>query len=152
MARNRDSWIAGCTFFSFITYIFGCCNDQFYLWNCFVEWGKCAFYGQGYGFFWHHWQRPSYMPWLWCIIVNISCEIDFVGIIKPVCDQIQEGVDRVRCSLLGSANIICTIETCAYYIPEARICLFLPQVYFQENKGGSLVLTQDGVIFNTANW
>jgi len=61
-------------------------------------------------------------------------------------------VGRVRWSLRDSANNICTIETCAYYIPDASIRLFLPQVYFfQENKGGSLVLTQDGVIFTMAN-
>ena len=84
---------------------------------------------------------------------------DFVGIIEPVSDQIQglsastriEGVGRVRWSLRDSANKICTIETCAYYIPEASIRLFSPQVYFQENEGGSLVLTQDGVVFTTAN-
>ena len=78
---------------------------------------------------------------------EIFHQIDFVCIIKPVCDQIQglsastrfEGVDRVRSSLPDSANNICTIETFAYYIAEASIRLFLPQVYFQENKWGSLV-------------
>jgi len=120
--------------------MFGRCIDQFYLWNYFVEWSKRAFMAK-YKVYFGTIGRDIPI----CLDSGTSLSIspmrsDFVGIIKPVSDQILglsastriEGVGIVRWSLLDSASKICTIETCSYYIPEASIRLFSPQVYFQE--------------------
>ena len=87
--------------------------------------GSMFFYGQGEVFSYHGQDVP----------INLDSDAslvqsDSIGPINPNCDQQGlsfltriEGVGRVRCSLRDFANNVCSIETCAYYIPEVNIHL-----------------------------
>ena len=48
------------------------------------------------------------------------------------------GIGTVKWKIIDQLGQIATIETTAYYIPEAEVRLFSPQLYFLENKGGNL--------------
>lgn len=51
------------------------------------------------------------------------------------------GIGPVKWTLRDMNGIVAAIETPAYYIPDADIRLFSPQVYLQSNESGSLLLT-----------
>ncbi len=61
------------------------------------------------------------------------------------------GIGTVRWKIRDELGQIATVETTAYYIPEARIRLFSPQLYFLEEQGGSLHMNKDGVHLTTAD-
>ena len=50
-----------------------------------------------------------------------------------------KGVGTVEWTVIDVFGVKNTIRTVAYYVPDARIRLFSPQTYFQEQRGGRLV-------------
>ena len=52
-----------------------------------------------------------------------------------------KGVGTVRWQIIDQKGTPCTIETKAYYVPEAGIRLYSPQSHFREKSSGRLVLT-----------
>lgn len=80
-------------------------------------------------------------------------ESDFVGPIVPLKNStvrgltsttVIRGIGTVRWTIRDLENVIATIETKAYFIPEAEIRLFSPQVYLQEQHGGDFLIRKDG--------
>jgi hypothetical protein len=84
---------------------------------------------------------------------------DFVGEIEQVNSTIQgistvtkiEGVGTVRWIFKDVFGTIKIIETRAYYIPDAGVRLFSPQVYFQEQQAGSYLMTSTNTVLTTAD-
>jgi hypothetical protein len=84
---------------------------------------------------------------------------DFVGDIEQLNSTIQgistvtkiAGVGTVRCTFKDVFGTIKIIETRAYYIPDAGVCLFSPQVYFQEQQAGSYLMTSTSTVLTTAD-
>jgi hypothetical protein len=62
-----------------------------------------------------------------------------------------EGVGTVRWTFKDVFGTIKIIETRAYYIPDAGVCLFSPQVYFQEQHAGSYLMTSTNTVLTTAD-
>jgi hypothetical protein len=76
-----------------------------------------------------------------------------VGPIKPLenatvrgllSTTIIRGVGTVCWKICDLENVVATTKTEAYFIPNADICLFSPQVYFQEQRGGDFLMQKDG--------
>jgi hypothetical protein len=68
---------------------------------------------------------------------------DFIGPIRdpPICNlQVMSGQARVQG--IGTVSwTVRVIQTEAYYVPSATICLFSPPSYFQDKKRRSLHMT-----------
>ena len=56
--------------------------------------------------------------------------------------QVQ-GTGTVRWRIVDQHGVDCTIETEAYYVPDAGIRLYSPKYHFQEHSSGCLLLTHD---------
>jgi hypothetical protein len=84
---------------------------------------------------------------------------DFVGDIEQLNSTIQgistvtkiEGVGTVRWTFKDFVGTVKIIETRAYYILDARVHLFSPQVYFQEQQDGSYLMTSTNTMLTTAD-
>jgi hypothetical protein len=84
---------------------------------------------------------------------------DFVGDIEQLNSTIQgistvtkiAGVVTVRWTFKDVFGTIKIIETRAYYIPDAGVRLFSPQVYFQEQQAGSYLMTSMNTFLTTAD-
>jgi hypothetical protein len=82
---------------------------------------------------------------------------DFVGKIEQLNLNIQgistvtkiAGVGTVRWTFKDVFGTINIIETRAYYIPEAGVRLFSPQVNFQEQQAGSYLMTSTNTVLTT---
>ena len=55
-----------------------------------------------------------------------------------------KGMGTVKWHIWDSLGTPATIETCAYYIPQADIHLFSLQEYFFENQAGSFLMNAKG--------
>jgi len=55
-----------------------------------------------------------------------------------------KGMGTVKWHIWDSLGTPATIETCAYYIPQADIHLFSLQEYFSENQAGSFLMNAKG--------
>jgi hypothetical protein len=62
-----------------------------------------------------------------------------------------KGIGKVQWKIKDQLGQIAIVETTAYYIPNAQVRLFSPQLYFIEEQGGELVMTKDGVTLQTAH-
>jgi hypothetical protein len=62
-----------------------------------------------------------------------------------------KGIGKVRWQIKDQLGQIAIVETTAYYIPDAQVPLFSPQLYFIEEHDGELLMTKDGVTLRTAN-
>jgi GAG-pre-integrase domain len=73
---------------------------------------------------------------------------DFVGPIWPSPIGSLQGVSPANIAGIGTVEVIWAIRTEAYYVPEASIWLFSPQVYFQENgdKGECIIKARKAMI------
>jgi hypothetical protein len=60
-----------------------------------------------------------------------------------------QGYGPVNWTIYDSNDVVRTIRTTAFYVPEASIRLFSPQSYFQEVNGGSLLVDKDKAILST---
>jgi len=77
---------------------------------------------------------------------------DFVGPIMPMDSPIQglsattknKGIGNFMWHIRDSLGTTTTLETTAYFIPEADIRLFSLQVHFSENKAGSFLMKIKG--------
>jgi hypothetical protein len=85
---------------------------------------------------------------------------DFVGEIQQLHDSrvrglasatTVAGIGTVEWKLRDLHGTIVHIRTKAYYIPEAEIRLFSPQVYFQENDSGLYHVTKDNTVLTLPN-
>jgi hypothetical protein len=82
---------------------------------------------------------------------------DFVGEIVQLNSTIQgistvtkiEGVGTVRWTFKDVFGTFKIIETRVYYIPDAGVCLFSPQVYFQEQHASSYSMTPTNTVLTT---
>jgi hypothetical protein len=82
---------------------------------------------------------------------------DFVGDIEQLNSTIQgistvtkiAGVGTVHWTFKDVFGTIKIIETHAYYIPDAGVRLFSPQVYFQEQQAGSYLMTSTNTVLTT---
>jgi hypothetical protein len=94
--------------------------------------------------------------------ISISGEkADFYEGIKDVDPKLQihglnhkihvKGIGKVRWKIKDQLGQIAIVETTAYYIPDAQVRLFSPQLYFIEEQGGELVMTKDEVTLTTAH-
>jgi len=61
------------------------------------------------------------------------------------------GIGYVEWTLRDVNGTIATIRTKAYHIPDAEVRLFSPQVYFQENSGGSYLINKDTTLLTLPN-
>jgi hypothetical protein len=57
----------------------------------------------------------------------------------------------VRWTFKDVFGTIKVIETLTYYIPDAGVRLFLPQVYFQEQQAGYYLMTYTNTVLTTAD-
>jgi hypothetical protein len=84
---------------------------------------------------------------------------DFIGKIEQLDTTIQgissvmkiQGVGTFRWHLKDIFGTINIIDTRAYYIPDAGMRLFSPQVYFQEQQAGSYSMTSTGTVLTTSD-
>jgi hypothetical protein len=84
---------------------------------------------------------------------------DFIGDIEQLSSTIQRistvtkiaGVGTARWTFKDVFGAIKIIETRAYYIPDAGVRLFSPQVYFQEQQAGSYLITSTNTVLTTAD-
>jgi hypothetical protein len=84
---------------------------------------------------------------------------DFIGKIEQLDTTIQgissvtkiKGAGTVRWHLEDIVGTIKIIETRAYYIHDAGVRLFSPQVYSQEQQAGSYIMTSTGTVLTTSN-
>jgi hypothetical protein len=84
---------------------------------------------------------------------------DFIGKIEQLDTTIQgissvtkiQGVGTVRWHLKDIFGTIKIIDTRAYYIPDAGVRLFSPQVYFQEQQADPYSMTSTGTVITTAD-
>ena len=106
-------------------------------------------------------QNDSTKNWNVPIIIDSGCSIsltpfmeDFVTPLEPASVEEMEGIGNkvkvhgkgwVEWRIRDVYGRIIVIKTQAYYVPCAKIRLFSPQTYFQENKGGSCLLEWDKV-------
>ena len=85
---------------------------------------------------------------------------DFIGDLKPA--HIKDlnglsskisvvGVGTVRWTICDLFGVVRSIETTAYYVPQATIRLFSPQSYFQENDAGKCVITAKKSVLTLAD-
>ena len=85
---------------------------------------------------------------------------DFIGDIRPA--TIHElcglsnttkvlGVGTVEWTIRDVFGAIRTLQTEAYYVPEATIRLFSPQTYFHEQQKGQLVLDHSSTMLSLAD-
>jgi Reverse transcriptase (RNA-dependent DNA polymerase) len=63
--------------------------------------------------------------------------------LKGQVDVVGSGL--VQWTIVDLFGTVRTIQTMAHFVPEAKIRLFSPQVYFQENNGGYCELTKDKI-------
>jgi hypothetical protein len=64
--------------------------------------------------------------------------------------QVQ-GIGKVRWKIKDQIGQVAVIETTAYYIPDDKVRLFSPQLYFIEEQDGELRMMKDGVTLQTAH-
>jgi hypothetical protein len=84
---------------------------------------------------------------------------DFVGDKEQLNSTIQgistvtkiAGVGTVHWTFKDVLGTIKIIEIRAYYIPDAGVRLFSPQVYSQEQQAGSYLMTSTNTVFTTAD-
>jgi len=84
---------------------------------------------------------------------------DFIGKISTMDTPIQgllettkiKGIGKVKWCICDSKWTSTSIETTAYFIPQADIRLFSPQAYFNENKSGSFVMDSTGRVLTLPN-
>ena len=84
---------------------------------------------------------------------------DFIGQISPMDAPIQglssttkiKGIGSVKWSICDSRGTSTSIETVAYFIPEADIRIFSPQACFNDNKSGSIVMDKSGTTLTLSN-
>jgi hypothetical protein len=83
---------------------------------------------------------------------------DGIGVVDPTLEihglnhAIKvKGIGKVRWKIQDQLGQIAIVETTAYYIPDAQVRLFSPQLYFIEEQDGELLMTKDGVTLQTAN-
>lgn len=62
-----------------------------------------------------------------------------------------KGTGIVSWPIIDMYGVTRTIKTRAHYVPGANIRLFSPQVYFQDNAGGSSTITRDRIQFTIAD-
>jgi hypothetical protein len=65
--------------------------------------------------------------------------------VSPIREDKVVGMGKVSWTFFNVYGVTRTIQTMAYYIPEGTMHLFSPQMYFQENKGGSSKITKEGI-------
>jgi hypothetical protein len=102
------------------------------------------------------------------IVINTGASIsisgekdDFINGITDVDEkeQIQglnhsikvAGIGTVWWKIRDQLGQIATIDTTAYYIPDAQVCLFSPQLYFIHEQDGELVMNKDGITLTMPN-
>src|SRR5210317_466355 len=61
------------------------------------------------------------------------------------------GIGTVEWTVRDLLGEIKTIRCQAYYVPSAKIRLFAPQRFFQEQKGGQCVVTADRAVIQMPN-
>jgi hypothetical protein len=115
-----------------------------------------------------YWGRQQREEVVIPIVIDTGASISITGVKSDFFDGIKavdptlkiqglnhsiqvEGIGKVRWKIRDQIGQIAIVETTAYFIPDAQVRLFSPQLYFIEEQDGRLVLDKDGVTLETAH-